>query len=192
LPQHSERDGQRSRLPRRSQHKRRLVWDGQVLTDKATRRLRGDRQPVHRIRSAATQLDRRPRCRASRTSCRCLVRQQALHRSDARLSSCSHRATGHVPQTRRPGSPIEGGAAFRRSGRGNGRAEPQPIPLRLVRGCAVGQGFGARAAGRERADHEGRGVVERGSLKTWTAPRLDATGIELAVLRDRQSPSVGG
>jgi serine/threonine protein kinase len=41
----------------------RLVSNGKILTNKATRRLRGDRQPVHRLRSAAAQLDRRARCR---------------------------------------------------------------------------------------------------------------------------------
>jgi hypothetical protein len=57
------------------------------------------------------------------------------------------------------------GQHFGRSGRRHRRAEPQPIPLGVVRGCAAGQGVGARAAGRERARHEGRGVVERASMR---------------------------
>ena len=39
----------------------------------------------------------------------------------------------------------------------HGREEPQPIRLWLVRGCAAGQGLGARAAERQRARHESRG-----------------------------------
>jgi hypothetical protein len=34
-----------------------MVRNGKILTDKAKRRLRRDRQPVHRLRSAAAQLD---------------------------------------------------------------------------------------------------------------------------------------
>jgi hypothetical protein len=38
------------------------------------------------------------------------------------------------------------------------------ISLRVVCGCAVRQGLNARAAGREYACHEGRGVAQRASL----------------------------
>jgi DNA invertase Pin-like site-specific DNA recombinase len=58
-----------------------------------------------------------------------------------------------------------GVSAFRCSGRGHGREEPQPISFWLVRGCSAGQGLGARAGGRERARHESGGVVELAGRK---------------------------
>ena len=64
------------------------------------------------------------------------------------------------------------GQHFDCSGCRHGRAEPQPIPLRLVCGCAAGQSLSAWAAGRERARHESRGVVERASLKCRIVPEL--------------------
>jgi len=50
------------RIPGEGLRAPQLARDGKVLTDKETRRLRGDRQPLNRIRSASEQLDRRPRC----------------------------------------------------------------------------------------------------------------------------------
>ena len=144
---------------RRGNPRLRLVRNGRVLTDKAKRRLRGDRQPVHRIRSAAAQLDRRSRSGPRRASCRCLVRQQTLHRAATLLSPPASRATGQVPKDCQACSQAESRSALRCSGRRSGREKPQPISLRLVCGCAVGQGLSARAAGRERARHESRGVV---------------------------------
>ena len=134
-------------------------FNGKILTHKTKRRLRGDRQPVHRLRSAAAQLDRRARCRPCRASCRCLMRQQTLHRAATRLSPSARRATGQVPQDCQACSQAENRSALRCSGRWYRREEPQPISLRLVCGCAAGQGLGARAAGRECARHEGRGMV---------------------------------
>jgi hypothetical protein len=141
-----------------------LAANGEVLTNKATRRLRGDRQPVHRIRTAAAQLDRRARWRPYRASCRCPMRQRILHRTAARVPPSTRRATGQVPQDRGPRSQAEGRSALRRSGHRHRRAEPQPIPLRLVCCCAAGQGLGAGAARRKRARHEGRGMVEHARL----------------------------
>ena len=40
----------------------------------------------------------------------------------------------------------------------------QPIPFGLVRCCAAGQGFGAWAAGRERARHQSGGMVGRAGV----------------------------
>lgn len=69
----------------------------------------------------------------------------------------------------------EGRSALRRSEHRHRRAEPQPIPLRLVRGSAVGQGLGARSAGRERARHESRSMVgivmQFASLTLWFGSR---------------------
>ena len=114
------------------------------------------------------------------SGCRCVVRQQALHHSEARLPTSSRRAAGQVPQDRRPRPQAQGRSALRCSGRRHGRAEPQPIPLRLVRGCAAGQGLGARAAGRERARHESRGMVERAKFMkfgtTWVQLRERESG----------------
>jgi hypothetical protein len=74
-----------------------------------------------------------------------------------------YRATGQVPQDRGPRSQAEGRSALRRSGHRHRREEPQPIPLRLVCRRAAGQGVGARAARRQRARHESRGMVEHAS-----------------------------
>jgi hypothetical protein len=62
-----------------------LVRNGRILTNKAKRRLRRDRQPVHCLWSAAAQLDRRSRSRSCPPSCRCLMRQQTLHRAPTLL-----------------------------------------------------------------------------------------------------------
>ena len=127
------------------------------------------------------------RFRPSGASCRRPVRQPALHRSATRLSSSSCRATGEVPQDRGLHSSAEGWSALRRSRRRNRRVEPQPIPLRLVRGCAAGQGFGARAAGRKRSGHEGRGMVSciarlRRSPPPASLGRGSAWGVDLEIL----------
>ena len=148
-----------------------MVANGKILTNKPTRRLRGDRQPVHRLGSAAKQLDRRAPCRPCRASCRCPMRQRTLHHTAACLRPSTRRATGQVPQDRGPRSQAEGRSALRRSGHRHRRAEPQPILLRLVRSCAAGQGVGARAARRERARHEGRGMVEHASIAAGNRKR---------------------
>jgi hypothetical protein len=72
---------------------------------------------------------------------------------------------GKVPEDCRPSPQDESRSGLRCSRCGHGRAEPQPIPIWVVRGCAAGQGLSARAAGRERARDEDRGMVERASLK---------------------------
>lgn len=101
-----------------------LVGDGQVLTNKAARRLREDCQLVHRLRSASSQLDRRSRCCPCWASCRCVVRQHSLHLSATRVSPSSRRATGQVPQDRGPRSQAENRSAVRRARGRHGRAEP--------------------------------------------------------------------
>jgi hypothetical protein len=47
---------------------------------------------------------------------------------------------------------------------GTDERSPQPIPIWVIRGCAVGQGLSARTTKWQRARHENRGMVERANL----------------------------